>query len=354
MAGETTIAGLQTEVDLDALIGELDAAMDYLPEEALRTCQRHRELVTPRLIDVLAEAARLGREGTAREGNAHFFALFLLAEFQAKEALPVILEIYSLPEHVLDELVGDAITELSGRVLAVLAGDQPDAIEALAASPQISQFVRWGAALALGRLVRDERMSREECVRRLAGLMRAAVAAEDHWGTTITVNELGNLNPLEVQDEIKSAFDRGFVDESIVSWKDFHSRLLFPDQPGACPELSHGRPSAIADTVQELSGWYCFSEEYRRAIRAAQAREAGKGLDLLDEDDVWQGGDEDDESYDRDEGESGGVSPLSSESTPPASITIRNEGPRIGRNDPCPCGSGKKYKKCCLRAVGNG
>ena len=26
---------------------------------------------------------------------------------------------------------------------------------------------------------------------------------------------------------------------------------------------------------------------------------------------------------------------------------IRNEGPKIGRNDPCPCGSGKKYKNCC-------
>ena len=25
---------------------------------------------------------------------------------------------------------------------------------------------------------------------------------------------------------------------------------------------------------------------------------------------------------------------------------IRNEGPKAGRNDPCPCGSGKKYKKC--------
>jgi SEC-C motif-containing protein len=23
------------------------------------------------------------------------------------------------------------------------------------------------------------------------------------------------------------------------------------------------------------------------------------------------------------------------------------QGPKIGRNDPCPCGSGKKYKKCC-------
>jgi len=28
---------------------------------------------------------------------------------------------------------------------------------------------------------------------------------------------------------------------------------------------------------------------------------------------------------------------------PPA----RLEGQRFGRNDPCPCGSGKKYKKCC-------
>jgi len=27
--------------------------------------------------------------------------------------------------------------------------------------------------------------------------------------------------------------------------------------------------------------------------------------------------------------------------------TIRREGPKVGRNDPCPCGSGKKYKKCC-------
>jgi hypothetical protein len=28
--------------------------------------------------------------------------------------------------------------------------------------------------------------------------------------------------------------------------------------------------------------------------------------------------------------------------------TVRNDGPGAGRNDPCPCGSGKKYKKCCI------
>ena len=32
---------------------------------------------------------------------------------------------------------------------------------------------------------------------------------------------------------------------------------------------------------------------------------------------------------------------------PPVQQTVRREGPKTGRNDPCPCGSGKKYKKCC-------
>ena len=27
--------------------------------------------------------------------------------------------------------------------------------------------------------------------------------------------------------------------------------------------------------------------------------------------------------------------------------TVKNDGPKVGRNDPCPCGSGKKYKNCC-------
>ncbi len=34
---------------------------------------------------------------------------------------------------------------------------------------------------------------------------------------------------------------------------------------------------------------------------------------------------------------------------PQTPVTMRHTGPRIGRNDPCPCGSGKKYKNCCGR-----
>ena len=33
----------------------------------------------------------------------------------------------------------------------------------------------------------------------------------------------------------------------------------------------------------------------------------------------------------------------------PTKQQMRRRPPRIGRNDPCPCGSGLKFKACCLR-----
>ena len=32
----------------------------------------------------------------------------------------------------------------------------------------------------------------------------------------------------------------------------------------------------------------------------------------------------------------------------PTAKQMRRVPPRVGRNEPCPCGSGKKFKKCCL------
>jgi preprotein translocase subunit SecA len=52
----------------------------------------------------------------------------------------------------------------------------------------------------------------------------------------------------------------------------------------------------------------------------------------------------------------GGGTALAQDGEPPAAgrreiklpqITIKRDIPKVGRNDPCPCGSGKKYKNCC-------
>jgi len=37
----------------------------------------------------------------------------------------------------------------------------------------------------------------------------------------------------------------------------------------------------------------------------------------------------------------------------PKCKTFRRDNPKTSRNDPCPCGSGKKYKKCCERENNN-
>jgi len=44
----------------------------------------------------------------------------------------------------------------------------------------------------------------------------------------------------------------------------------------------------------------------------------------------------------------GSPRPMSAANTPDVKqAPIHREAPKVGRNDPCPCGSGKKYKKCC-------
>ena len=46
-----------------------------------------------------------------------------------------------------------------------------------------------------------------------------------------------------------------------------------------------------------------------------------------------------------------GEAPPTEEEDWPVPEPVRNALRDVGRNDPCPCGSGKKYKKCCLNAA---
>ena len=43
------------------------------------------------------------------------------------------------------------------------------------------------------------------------------------------------------------------------------------------------------------------------------------------------------------------LKPIFLNSINPFGLPIQNETPKVGRNDPCPCGSGKKFKKCCAK-----
>ena len=91
---------------------------DRLPVAALRAAQQHREAMIPPLIRALDNATERIAAGADVDGQAHFFALFLLTEFRATEALPAVVRALSLPGEGPFDLFGDTITECLYRILA--------------------------------------------------------------------------------------------------------------------------------------------------------------------------------------------------------------------------------------------
>ena len=123
------------------------------------------------------------------------------------------------------------------------------------------------------------------------------------WQSAIALLGLSELCSL-----VKKAFERGLIGRQLMAYEDFRSdlrnALAHPEAPW--PPRAEREFVLFGDTIEELSCWHAFSPEY---LERKNVPAHGLGL-----------------------GE-------------PASNPYRD----VGRNDPCPCGSGRKFKKCCLQ-----
>src|SRR5262249_44973737 len=104
----------------------------------------------------------------------------------------------------------------------------------------------------------------------------------------------------------KQAYRDGLVDPGNISMDDVRHDFALGKR-GVLARLADDRHHRmVRDTIKEMEWWACFQPEWKH------------------------------------------------EPDPPPPVSIANRArlvpvaPKIGRNDPCPCGSGKKYKKCCL------
>jgi hypothetical protein len=296
-------------LDLDAIIRDLDAAGRELPVEAIRQARLHRDAVVPRLIEVLQNASARARAGEKCKPDATFFALFLLAEFQAKEALPAILEAVSLPGELPFDLFGDAITSILARVLAALIEDRFEVLDQLIRDQGLNEYVRWEGAQAYLLLVRDGRMTRLEAVQRLQQHLREAIQRGDFRIAGPLVSQLTRLAPKEAYEDITEAYRQGLVETILVTLEDVE-RNIAEGESGFRRWQARCEPTGVADTIAELETWAAFRKEPppRPAAKLPPPR----------------------------------IAPPS-EPFPPPEPTARH----VGRNEPCPCGSGKKFKKCC-------
>ena len=95
-----TLRATDLSTAVDHIIQQLDAGTNEIPEEVILQARMNRDAIIPRLIQTIQSATERAEVGDMPEGNAHFFALFLLTEFRAKEALPAIIAAVSLPGEI--------------------------------------------------------------------------------------------------------------------------------------------------------------------------------------------------------------------------------------------------------------
>ena len=301
-------------VSVDEIVAALHVRAPAFPRDALLAAERKPAGLTERLIEVIQTVRGNAIEGELAEDNAHIFAMMLLAEFGEARALQPILDLFALPEDLCDELVGEFITEDLGRVLASVCGGQIEKLQRIVEDGSRGGYVRGAALNAIVALVARKLLHREEAVAYLEVLVRGRLEREPSsvWDT------LGylvlDLHAEDLFDDIHAALREGLIDPFMLSPRGIE-RERRSSTRAAMDRLErdlHLQP--VRDVVAEMEWWACFNPRgYSRS---------GRGT--------------------------GGAPSSMKEPQPAAVVTPVRRSEKPGRNDPCPCGSDKKYKKCCL------
>jgi len=303
--------------DVDLSVEEIMEVLAYddqrFPRRALEQAVAKKDEITPHLLRALERAAN-DPEEVLEEGNDSFvYAMFLLAQFREKRAYPLIIRLASGPPELVDDLLGDISTEDLSNIIASVSLGDANLITELAANKEAEEFARAAAIRAWLPLVVSGEKSREEAMAYYKSLFEGGL---EDWNEVVwseLVDCANDLYPEEVYDHIKKAYADGLVDESYIDpdWVDEQMTLGKEEVLAELPEVNH----LIEDAASEIRLWF----QYR------------------DYDEDWE-----EEDWDTDGWR---LSALNGHNLAPQTPFRAPE--KIGRNDPCPCGSGKKYKKCC-------
>jgi len=306
----------------DEILAALTPYSATLPREALIEAGTRREELTPRLLEALDQGIGWVRANKGREidTNLPFFAFFLLAQFREPRLYPRLLEMLELNDELDNLLGGETAPELFPAVIRdTFDSSVPDSLEALKRTIE-NRAVCWvhhdAAVSALCFLSRDGALSREELAAYLRHLIRDVYVKmtkeEAPWDFyTALVQRVVDEQLVELKPDIKELYDHDLIEVFLDgAYKDFLRNVT---DPARRREDFH-----MTDAVKELEQWGAFTgtageagDKPRRNKAASSAGRRGR----------------------------------------PRTPVVR-QTPKIGRNDPCPCGSGKKYKHCCLNKNG--
>lgn len=275
-----------------------------LPTEAILAARANREATIPVFIEAFD---RFVSSGPAATDPGLFFAFHLLGEWKAQSAYRTLARFLQLPDKTLSPILGDAITATVHRVMASVFDGDPSPLQEIVYSQTADEFIRSRMIDATAILTLGGHLSRNWTGQFLRDCYDRIEPRDDcfvwcGWQQSIAWLGLADLKPL-----VEQAFARGAVDKTWLSFADFEKDLQFAiDHPGQAPNAPGDKLMLFGDTLAELSQWSAFDSKYLAQQKRLQ--------------------------------------------TPSIFDPRAKPFAKVGRNDPCPCGSGKKFKKCCLNA----
>jgi hypothetical protein len=279
-----------------------------LPEEAIAACVQRYEEARPHFLSVLRHAAD-SKEDDDEISEGLFRALHIMGAVRDTQAFAPLLQLLRNRPEDTGRLLGDATTETLPCILIGTFDGNVDALFDSIGDQKLDEVVRDSLLRAATFLAWEGRINRARMVAFLEKFSSGELAVEGEfvwhaWVDAIALLGLRHFVPL-----VEQARARDIIDEFMFERDEFY----------ACLDQAEREPA-------DASRFAVFKLGYLDDVLEA--------LRLFPDDDESDESSFDEPSIDED-------------SSPQPAI---NPWRHVGRNDPCPCGSGKKAKRCCLAA----
>jgi tetratricopeptide (TPR) repeat protein len=268
-------------------------------------------------------------------------ALYFLTELRAYDSLPTILNILRQDEDLLEFWFSDTLHDYFHFVIYVLGNVQLAVLQTFMLESYNFRWARVVVSDVVSQIALRQPDRREEVLKCLKTVMQTHLNQPKNTGIIDSVflgsivGDCVNITAIELETEILALYEKGWVDDFMAGNLDEIKASLRK------PEDYYGRVNPLPASIQEM-----YSEKFTDVIEnpekeAKRAAEKGKYEqdpynDFLTGD-ILRSFSEDTEDgpYENDR-----------YSYQTQQETVKRVEPKVGRNDPCPCGSGKKYKKC--------
>ena len=305
-------------MEVAEILHQFERLAGKFPRAAVEAAIEQRDAIAPELLRILEEVTREPEKYASDDRYmAHFYAMYLLAQFRDSRAYPLVVCIAQFPSDLLEELCGDFVTATLGQVLASVCGGDLKGIQSIIQNEQADEWARGAGLSALVTLVNVGDKSRDEIVGYFELLFRGDLERQPSFVWDALVGSACDLWPEELFPYIEQAWEEDLTDDMCMDMDDFQTELARGKEAAFADLATKPYHRLIGDTVKEFGSWACFQPQKARIDKRLTTRLNEPPLEP--------------------------PAPLPPSFSPTFKVTAK-----IGRNDPCPCGSGKKYKKCCL------